>query len=100
MSFDPATLAAILGMALASYACRGGGYWLFSQIKPTPLLRTVLSHVPGTLFVSFVAPALVSGGLQATAGAAATLGTMLATRNLVLSIATGTAAAWVVWTIS
>ncbi len=97
MSLDPATLAAILGMALATYACRGGGYWLFSQIRPTPLLRAVLAHIPGTLFISFVAPALVTGGLQTSAGAAATLAAMIATGNLALAILAGTAAAWLVW---
>ncbi len=97
MSFAPVTLLAILGMALATYACRGGGYWLFSQFKPTPLLRSWLAYVPGTLFVSFVVPALVDGGVQTTVGAAATLATMLATRNLAFAVVAGTGAAWVVW---
>ncbi|MCW3473373.1 AzlD family protein [Limobrevibacterium gyesilva] len=97
MRLDPWTLAAIIGMALATYACRGGGYWLFRQIKPTPLLRAVMAHIPGTLFVSFVVPALVAGGTQPVVGAAATLVTMVATRSLSLAILAGTAAAWGVW---
>ncbi len=97
MSLDPTTLAAILGMGLATFACRAGGYWLFRQIRPTPFLRSMLGYIPGTLFASFVAPALVNGGLQPTVGAAATLAAMLATRSLVWSIAAGTAAAWAVW---
>lgn len=99
MSLDLSTLVAILGMALATYACRAGGYWLFSQIRPTPLTRAVLGHIPGTLFISFVAPALVSGGLQTSAAAAATLGVMIATRNLLLSVLAGTAIAWLVWSL-
>jgi uncharacterized membrane protein len=99
MNFDPAAVAAIFGMALATYACRAGGYWLFSQVRPTKLTRAVLGHIPGTLFISFVAPALVHGGLQTSAGAAATLVAMVATRSLVAAIAAGTGAAWLVWSL-
>ena len=94
-----ADVAAIIGMALATYACRGGGYWLFRRIRPTPFLRAVMAHIPGTLFVSFTAPAVLGGGWQPVAGAAATLATMLATRNLLASILAGVAGAWVVWAL-
>jgi uncharacterized membrane protein len=90
-------LAAILCMALATYACRGGGYWLFRQIQPTPLLRAVMAHIPGALFVSFAAPAVLAGGLQPAVGAAATVAAMLVTRSLFWSIVAGTAGAWAVW---
>jgi uncharacterized membrane protein len=99
MTVDPWTLVAIAGMALATYACRGGGYWLFRQIRPTPFLRAVLHYVPGTLFVSFVVPALVNGGLQPTVGAAATLLAMIATRTLGWAMVAGTAAAWAVYAL-
>jgi uncharacterized membrane protein len=66
-------------------------------MKPSPTLRAIMSYIPGTLFVSFVVPALVSGGLQPTVGAAATAGVMLTTRSMPLAIACGVAAAWVVW---
>ena len=36
LAVSSSDLVAILGMALATYACRGGGYWLFRQIRPTP----------------------------------------------------------------
>lgn len=92
----PTTLAIIL-MGVATYACRGGGYWLFRQIKPSPLVRAMLAYVPGTLFVSFVVPSLIQGGWQALAGGAATLSVMLATRNLLAAMTAGVAAAWLVW---
>jgi uncharacterized membrane protein len=100
MSLDPATLAAIIGMALATYANRGGGYWVFRQLRPTPLMRAVLGYIPGTLFVSFVLPGLLAGGLQTLVGGAATLATMGATRSLILSIIAGVGAAWLVWAMS
>jgi uncharacterized membrane protein len=99
MAVHPATLAAILAMAAATYACRAGGYWLFRQISPTPLLRAVLRFIPGTLFVSYVCPALLAGGLQSWIGAAGTALVMIATGNVAAAIFGGTAAAWVVWSI-
>jgi uncharacterized membrane protein len=98
-ALDPWTLAAIAAMAAATYLCRAGGYWLFRQIRPTPLLRALLAYIPGTLFVSYVAPALATGGVQQWVGAAATLAVMLATRNFAGAIFGGTAAAWVVWAV-
>ncbi len=99
MSMDPWTLVAIIGMAVATYACRGGGYWLFRQTNPTPLMRSVLGFIPGTLFVSYVAPALVTGGWQPVAGAAATLAIMIATGSLLGAVLGGTAAAWLVYAL-
>ncbi len=100
MTLDPWNLAAFVAMAVATYACRGGGYWLFRQITPSPLLRAILTYVPGTLFVSFVVPAIVQGGVQPMAGAAGTVAVMLATRNLALSIAAGVGACWAVWALA
>ena len=96
---DPWTLAAIGGMALATYACRGGGYWLFRQVRPSAGVRAALSYVPGALFVSYVAPALAAGGPQQWLGAAATAAAMLAGGNLSLAILGGTAVAWAAWSL-
>ena len=100
MRLDPWVLAAIGAMALATYLTRAGGYWLFRVTKPPPLVRAVLGYVPGTLFVSYVVPALAVGGVQQWVGAAVTLAIMLATRNLALAILGGTSAAAVVWMAS
>ena len=97
LSIDPYVLAAIAGMSIATYATRAGGYLLFRAMRPPPLVREMLGYIPGALFVSYVVPALASGGLQQWVGAAATLALMLATRQLALAILGGTAAAWVVW---
>jgi len=99
LRIDPWTLAAILGMAAASYACRAGGYWLFRQITPSPFLRAVLAYLPGALFASYVAPALLRGGPQAWAGGVATVAAMILTRNLSLGIGAGVAAAWAVYLV-
>ncbi len=97
MTVDPWVLAAIIGMAIATYATRAGGYLLFRAMRPPPLVREMLGYIPGALFVSYVVPALAVGGVQQWVGAAATLAIMLATRKLAVAILGGTAAAWVVW---
>lgn len=97
MSVHPWTLAAILGMSLATYLCRAGGYWLFSQIKPTPLLRAIFVYIPGTLFVSYVVPALVAGRLNVWVGAAATAAAMAWSGNVAIAILSGTAVTWIIW---
>ncbi len=100
MTLDPWVLAAIGAMALATYLTRAGGYWLFRVISPPPMVRAMLGYIPGTLFVSYVVPALVVGGVQQWVGAAATLAIMLTTRNLALAILGGTLAAAIIWAAS
>jgi branched-subunit amino acid transport protein len=57
----------------------------------------MLSYIPGTLFVSFVLPGVLAGGLQTIIGGAATMAAMVATRSLTVSIIVGVGAAWLVW---
>ena len=97
MTFDPYVLAAIAAMALVTYTTRAGGYLLFRTFRPSRGMRAMLGYIPGTLFVSYVVPALAAGGAQQWAGAAATLAVMLATRSMSLAILAGTGAAWAVW---
>lgn len=90
-------LAAILAMSAATYATRAGGYVLFRIFKPGPGLRAMLGYVPGTLFVAYVTPALLAGGLKEWAGAAAAVAIMLATRQAAAAIFGGTGVAWLLW---
>jgi uncharacterized membrane protein len=94
MSLDPITLAAIVGMALATFACRATGYLVLRRVQPGPFLRAFLGHVPGTLFVAFAAPTVVREGWAGFAGAAATLLVMRATGSTPASLLVGVAAFW------
>lgn len=98
MTFDPWTVLAIAGMAVATYGVRAGGYLLFRAIRPPTVVREMLGYIPGALFVSYVVPALAAGGVQQWVGAAVTLGLMVATKQIAVAILGGTAAAWMVWT--
>ena len=95
----PATLLAILSMAVVTYGTRGGGYWLFRQIRPTPFIRGLLDYLPGTLFVSYVVPGLLAGGLSQWLAALATVAAMAATRSFAWAIAAGAGTAWALWAI-
>ncbi len=99
MRLAPDVLLAICGMALATYATRAGGYLLFRLVRPPPLVRAALTYVPGALFVSYVVPALATGGPQHWVGALATVGLMVWTRSLAVAILGGTGAAWAVWSL-
>jgi branched-subunit amino acid transport protein len=87
-------LLAILGMAAVSYACRAGGYAVLRSIRPPDFVEAMLRHLPGALFMAYVAPPLLAGSLPAWVGAVAVVGTQLATRNLGLAICAGVAAVW------
>lgn len=99
LGLDPATLAAIGAMALASLACRAGGYWLFRQVRPPAWLQRGLGYVPGALFVAFVTPALAAGGVRQWVAALLTAGVMLGTGSLAAAVLAGTGASWLAWSM-
>jgi uncharacterized membrane protein len=95
MRIDPVTLATILAMALVTYATRVGGLWLMGRVASSPRVEAWLLNIPGTVLVSIVTPLAVSNG-PADALAAGITGLVAArTHNLLLAIALGVGAAWV-----
>jgi uncharacterized membrane protein len=87
-------LLAILGMALATYLCRAGGYALFRAVRPPRFVEVMLQHLPGPIFVAYVAPALAAQGSKGFLAALAVVAAQAATRNLAAAIAAGVAAIW------
>ena len=87
-------LAAILGMALASYLLRAGGYALLRVTRPPPFVQAMLSHLPGCIFVAFALPALAGWGWRGVAAALAVLLVMARTRSYALAIGVGVLALW------
>lgn len=87
-------LLAILGMALATYLCRAGGYALFRALRPPRYVEVTLQHLPGPIFVAYVAPALAMHGLKGFVAATIVVAAQAVTRNLAAAIATGVAAMW------
>lgn len=91
---DAHSAAAILAMAAVTFAARAAGYVVLRRIRPGPFLRAFLEHLPGTLFVAFVVPALVREGWAGMLGGAATLLVMRASGSTPLALFGGVAAFW------
>jgi len=87
-------LLAILGMALASYACRAGGYAVLRAVRPPAFVDAMLRHLPGCLFVAYAAPPLLAGALPAWIGALAVVLVQLTIRNTGLAMVAGVAGVW------
>lgn len=87
-------LLAILGMALATYLCRAGGYALFRALRPPRSVEVTLQHLPGPIFMGYIAPALATQGAKGFAAAAVVVAVQAMTRNLAAAIAAGVAAIW------
>ena len=87
-------------MAGATYLCRAGGYWVFSRLPPSRTIQATLAHLPGCLFVAYVAPALLRGQLKDVAGAAATVIAMKLSGNIGVAIGVGMATAWTAYAVA
>lgn len=87
-------LLAILGMALATYLCRAGGYALFRALRPPRFVEVTLQHLPGPIFIAYVAPALATAGLKGFVAAALVVVAQAISGNLAAAIAVGVAAMW------
>lgn len=94
MTLRADVLLAILGMALATYLCRAGGYALFRALRPPRFVEVALQHLPGPIFVAYVAPALAAQGAKGFAAAAVVVAAQAMTRNLAAAIAAGVGAMW------
>jgi uncharacterized membrane protein len=90
---ETATLAAIVGMALVTYATRAGGILIMRFVPLTARTEAFLRHLSSSVLVAMVAPPLVAGDLAAPVAVSATLLAMLATRNIVAAMVAGVAGA-------
>ena len=87
-------LAAILGMALVTYATRAGGLWLMGRVAPTPRVETWLRALPGAIIVSLVAPVALGGDPAETLAALATAAVAARTGGVLPALIAGVAAVW------
>jgi uncharacterized membrane protein len=86
-------LLAILGMALVTYATRAGGVLLMGFVPITPRIEAFLRHLSSSVLVALVAPAALKGDAAAIPAVAVTVLVMAVTRQMVLAMAAGVAAA-------
>jgi len=92
MTLRPDVLLAILGMALATYACRAGGYAVYRALRPPRFVEAMLRHLPGPIFCAFILPNLAAQGWAAFGAAAAVVAVQALARSLVAAIVAGVGA--------
>lgn len=84
MKLDPANLAAIVAMAVVTYATRAGGLWLLRFVRVTPRVQVSLDAVPVAVLTAVIAPSLAKGGAPDLIAAALTL--LAATRLPLIAV--------------
>jgi uncharacterized membrane protein len=82
----------LLALALASFTCRAGGFWLMRFVTVTPRLRAMLAAAPLAVMIGIVTPAALRGGIAEIAGLAATFAAMRLWRSDLLAMFVGVAA--------
>jgi uncharacterized membrane protein len=88
MQLDPLVLAAIAGMALATYFTRFIGYWLVRRTTVSGRLAGALEAMPGAVLTAIITPMALATGPAETAAAALTV--LLALRlPLIVAVAGG-----------
>jgi uncharacterized membrane protein len=70
MTLDLATLAAILGMALATFLTRVSGLLLLDGVTLTGRVRAALDALPAAILMAVIAPTILTTGLAEAIAAA------------------------------
>jgi uncharacterized membrane protein len=90
MSLDALTLAAILAMAVATYATRAAGLALAGRLNLSGRAKAAFDAIPPAVLTAVIAPAAIATGWPETVAAAVTA--LAATRlPLLATIAIGVA---------
>lgn len=72
MRFDAATVLAILGMAVITYATRVAGLLLAGRLALSGRARTAFEAIPAAVLVALIAPAILTTGPAETIAALVT----------------------------
>jgi uncharacterized membrane protein len=91
LSLDPITLAAIIAMALVTYATRIAGLFVADRLVLTGRAKAAFEAIPPAVLVAVIAPTALATGWAETVAAGITM--LAATRlPLLATIAVGVAA--------
>jgi uncharacterized membrane protein len=92
-TFDAAAVIAILGMSVATYLTRAGGFWMMGYVTLSPRLERFLRQTAGGVLVAIVVAAVMKGDPAMWAGLASAVGIMIALRKSMTAILIGMAVA-------
>ncbi len=96
MTIHPSALLTIVLMALVTYACRAGGYWLMGRVTMSPRVEIGLTYLPAAVLISLVAPAMAEEGVAGVCAVVATAIAMRRTNNLLVAMVAGIGTVWLV----
>lgn len=82
-------VAAILGMAVLTYATKTAGLWVAGRLDQSARVEAGIDALPGAVVVAFVAPALARGEPTEWFAAALTLAVARKTGRLLAALAVG-----------
>jgi uncharacterized membrane protein len=83
----------VLLMAAATAVTRVGGVWIMSYVRITPRIEAFLKYMSVSVLISIVVPAARAAGPHVWLAVAVAAFVMVATRNAVGAMLTGTALA-------
>jgi uncharacterized membrane protein len=89
VTLRPELLLPLFALALASFACRAGGFWLMRFVTVTPRLRATLAAAPLAVMLGLITPAALRGGPPEWAGLVAALVVMRIVRNDLVAMFSG-----------
>lgn len=69
---DSATILAIIGMGLATYATRLSGFYLLRGLNLSGTMKAALDALPPAVLMAVIAPVILATGLAETLAAAIT----------------------------
>jgi uncharacterized membrane protein len=93
ITFDNTAVIAILGMGVATYLTRAGGFWMMGYVTLSPKLERFLRQMAGGVLVAIVVAAAMKGDPAMWAGLATAIVVMLALRKSMTAILIGMAVA-------
>ena len=86
-----ATIMAIIGMALATYATRASGLYLMRGITVRGRLKAALDALPPAILMAVIAPTILATGMAETIAAAITATAAMLRLPLVVTVLIGVA---------
>lgn len=92
VALSPAVVAVIVGMSLATYVTKAGGFWLLNRITVSDRVEAGLEVLPGAIIVAILAPELLDAGPAEWGASAVVLVLMVRTENVLLALLGGLAA--------
>ncbi|MGE0007486.1 MAG: AzlD family protein [Parvibaculaceae bacterium] len=91
MTLDPATLAAIIGMALATYATRVSGLFLMRYVTVKGRTKAAFDALPPAILMAVIAPTVLATGVPETIAAAITAASAFLRLPMIVTILIGMA---------